>query len=432
MGCPILPPGAIPPDDGTVAATFGSPRLSRGSNMDVDQHGTDTGLGEISLITSSTIADPPLSPLSLSNATVGENVPAIQNPNADQPTRNLHSTEHGAFDPVPAIDPILDQTTGLSSSIACGTVACRRGRSEDLPHKTTPTLGPTIRPTVWPPPGISQGNIAAARHSNGLSHHLSPEHAFTASTIQQTFGLITGLPSGMVYTNAGVATRGGGSVYSEDNPLSLGTPPFGLNAEHPGSSVPSQQSSDPNEQNFHASQMGTNRGFPRRTPTLLPPATASRAEVPLAPQQSDPSYTDEPPFSPTTPTRQHNSRPSGKPRQEVPRMLGEMRDVMENLAVSINGLKDVVSDLRTRQDAPGGSGSSRRWRGSRGRRGGNRNRGGVRGGTRGGGNRSRRTGGPVGDEYVADDEDQEDEDVEDQKNYKLRVSVAAYVLRIWD
>ena len=99
-------------------------------------------------------------------------------------------------------------------------------------------------------------------------------------------------------------------------------------------------------------------------------------------------------------------------------MLGEMRDVIDNLAVSVNGLKDVVSDLRAGQSTDSNSTPVRgsgRGRGSRGRRGGGR--GGV-----GEGNRNQNTDVHMGNDYVADDEGQEDEDHRKPKNYKLRVS----------
>ena len=108
-------------------------------------------------------------------------------------------------------------------------------------------------------------------------------------------------------------------------------------------------------------------------------------------------------------------------------MIGEMRDVIDNLAVSINSLRDVVSDFQVgqnqaRQNTGSGpipvQGSGRR-KGSRGRRGGGR--GSVRAR-----NQRQSTGGHVGDDYVADDESQGDEDHGESKDYKLRVSVAIH------
>ena len=107
-------------------------------------------------------------------------------------------------------------------------------------------------------------------------------------------------------------------------------------------------------------------------------------------------------------------------------MLGEMRDVIDNLAVSVNGLKDAVSDIRAGQSMDSSSTPVRdsgRGRGLRGRRGGGR--GGV-----GEGNRSQSTGGRVNNDYAADDEGQEDEDHRQPKNYKLRVSDIIHVPRL--
>jgi hypothetical protein len=99
-------------------------------------------------------------------------------------------------------------------------------------------------------------------------------------------------------------------------------------------------------------------------------------------------------------------------------MLGEMRDVIGDLTMSVNGLKDIVSDLRARrstpvQDSGRASGSGRR-RGSRGQ--------GQRGGARGWS-----MGGPVGKDYIADDKGQGNEDHGEPKNYKLRVSIVILI-----
>ena len=104
-----------------------------------------------------------------------------------------------------------------------------------------------------------------------------------------------------------------------------------------------------------------------------------------------------------------------------------MKDVIGNLAASINNLKDVVSDLQAEQDIPSGVDSVPPARTPRTRK--------ARAGLRRGG-QSHNTGGSAGEDFAAGDEgggnggdgdDEGDGDGGDgnqveQKDFKMRVS----------
>lgn len=175
--------------------------------------------------------------------------------------------------------------------------------------------------------------------------------------------------------------------------------------------------------------MNVDRAPPVHTSTPPLAVTSSSTEVPPIPGQPDQPRTNEQPLSLTAPTppapagtgqQQRRSGPSNTLGQEIPQMLGEMREVISNLAVSVNSLKDAVSDLRAGQSTPGSSGSAPV-------RGSGRGRGPRRGRGRG---RNEATGGPAGD--VADDEGQGDGDDGEGKDYKLRVSVVTHVRQLPD
>ena len=237
----------------------------------------------------------------------------------------------------------------------------------------------------------------------------------------------------------GTATRSRGR--STDPTQAASTPErvAGVPMPSPRTDPPSSPSTPPqqlvvaNRQNLHTSQ--TDATFHGHTTPILPPVTGFGAEPFPAP-----SHTNDALSSPTTPTpvssrhQRRRSHSSHTPGQEIPQMLGEMRDVIGNLATSVNGLKDVVSDLQARRSTgfgPTPVRGSGRGRGSRGRRGGNGNRRAEGGVGRGEGSQGPGTGDPVGDGFVADDEGQGDE-VNEEKNYKLRVSSFAHVRRLWD
>ena len=240
------------------------------------------------------------------------------------------------------------------------------------PVPATPAIDPIFNQTIGPASGIARDKAAEVPQPfGGLGYHAQQEHVSTTPVIQPTSSRNT-------------------------DPLS-------------GPSALSQ--------GFHTVRTDTIHPFPGYTPAAFPPVTPSNALTLRTPGQSRASKS---PLYPTTPTSVGaggwRSRPSSTFGQEIPLILGEMRDVIGNLAASVNGLKDVVSDLQVGRNA-----GSRRGRGSRGRRG--RGGGGVRGR-----NQSQSTGGPVGDDYVADDESREDEDYGEQKNYKLRVSIIVHAM----
>lgn len=362
------------------------------------------------------------------------------------------------------------QTPSIEASLLLGRPSCyTHGGLVYLSHQNTNLVPTTPATGLTPNPSSNatrNGVGTVARRHDGLLHlpfhnteavsttpAIDPTFNQTAgpsSGIAPTFNPIAGPSSGVTQMNTGVVSRGGGgSAYSRGSLFSLGSPPFGSNTrrttatpeqvvevstpsshtpDHPhGPLVLSRRLTITDGQNSHTSQTDGDHAHRGRTPTPLSSAAGSNAETPRAP---DFPYVNDPPISPTTPTstssghQRRRSRSSNASGQEIPRMLGEMREVIGTLAMSVNGLKDVVSDLQAGQSrGPGttpvrGSG---RGRVSGGRRGGNGNRG-VQGGV-GGGSQHQSTGGLAGDDYVADDEGQGDEDREEPKNYKLRVSV---------
>ena len=339
----------------------------------------------------------------------------------------------------PAINSIFHYNAGPSSGIMQGTVS-HRYELGDSPHQnvpaasTAPAFDLTVNSIICPPSSIAQGNATEPIRS-------SSEHIPTTSTIQPTFNSITGLSSGVMQMDVESASHsGGGPAYLHDNHFS---PPIDANAERTTpvpervteASVPFAHTADPlpgpsssphqltaiRGRSFRTSWTGADLASLGHTPTL---------------------HSDDLPISPTTPTstgsghQRRRSRSSYTTGQAIPQMLGEMRDVIGSLAMSVDGLKDIVSDLRAGQNpGPGstpvrGSGRGNDSRGRRGRGNGSR---GVSGGV-GRGERSQVTGGPVGDDRAADadDESQGDEGSGETKDYKLRVSDIAHVRRAWN
>jgi len=252
---------------------------------------------------------------------------------------HLPNQNMGTVSSTPVVDLTLIQTARPSTDIIHGTVVHRYDDFIDPRHRqttavsTAPAFSPATNPISWGPPSITQGQITEVpQDSSSLGHHAPPEHVSMTATIQPTPGSVPGLSSSTAQMNLGVVPCGSWeSLYSQGNSFSLGSP-----------------------------------GHTPATHTA-PPTTETLG-------QSDTPHTNGPPHSPTSPTpagpgRQWRSRPSHTPGQEVPQMIGEMRDVIDNLAMSVNSLKDVVSDLRAGQST--GSGSIP-VRGSRGRRGGGR------------------------------------------------------------
>ena len=282
-----------------------------------------------------------------------------------------------------------NQIAGPSSGVTQGTATHRYLHQQTTAASTTPTFSPVIHQSSWQPPGVTQARIEEVPEDfSDLGHHTPPEHAFTTPTTNPT------------------SSRATDPRY--DSPVLSST----------------------GEQNVHTPCTNANHPSTGHTPPDTPPVAR---EAPITPIQSDSPHTSESPPSPTTPTpagagRRRHPHASQTFGREIPQMLGEMRDVIGDLAVSVNSLKDVVSDLQAGKNT--GSGSipargSRRGRGSRGQRG--RGRGGVRGG-----NPGQSTGDPVGDDYRADDESQEDEDRREPRNYKLRVSISFTSLAFGD
>ena len=340
----------------------------------------------------------------------------------------------------PTINSIFHYNAGPSSGIMQGTVSHRYGELGDSPHQnvpaasTAPAFDPTVNSVTCPPSSIAQGNTELVRSPS--------EHIPTISTIRPTFNSITGLSSGVMQMDVETASHsGGGSVYPHDNPFFPFSPPIDANAEQttlvperatevfapfthsadplPGPSSSSHQLTAIRGRSFRTSWTGADLASLGHAPTL---------------------HTGDPPISPTTPTstgsghQRRRSRSSHTTGQGIPQMLGEMRDVIGSLAMSVDGLKDVVSDLRAGQNpGPGstpvrGSGRGNDSRGRRGRVNASR---GVRGGV---GRGERSEGGPIGDDRTADadDESQGDEDPGERKDYKLRVSFIVHVQQLWD
>ena len=130
-----------------------------------------------------------------------------------------------------------------------------------------------------------------------------------------------------------VSHSGRGPAYPCNIPFSLGSPPFGMNTERMSPA-------------------------PEWVAELHPPFAHTTNPPPglLTPLQrlvitNGQDSPDDPPLSPTTPTSTGSSQqrwhphPSHMTSQEIPHMLREIRDVIGNLATSVNSLKDVVSDL---------------------------------------------------------------------------------------
>ena len=240
-----------------------------------------------------------------------------------------------------------------------------------------------INQTIGPSTGIARdGPTEVPQHFGDQGRHAPPEHASTTPTIQPTASRNIDLPSGP-------------STLSQERLI--------------------------NGEASHTLHTDINHPTPGPPSTVFPPVTPS--STPVLGNLGQP-FTSESFPSLTTPTpveagQRRRSRPSNTIGQEIPQMLGEMKDVIGNLAASVDSLKGVVSDLQVGQNTRSGRG-----RGSRGRRG--RGRGGVIGG-----NQSQGTGGPVADDYAADDESREDEDQRRLKIYKLRVSIVVHVAYVW-
>lgn len=284
----------------------------------------------------------------------------------------------------PVMNLNSSETAGPSSGITQG-MAVHNDMHPTIAASTTPPFSPAIHQFSWQPPDVTHGRIEEITQDfSGLGYHTPPERAPTTTT-QPTSSRTPDPPS---------------------------RPPVLLIT---------------GERSFHTAHMDANHPSTGHATPDVPPVAQT---TPSTPWQSDSPRTSEFPLSPTSPTpagtgRRRHSYASRTFGREIPQMLGEMRDVIGNLAVSVNGLKDVVSDLQAGQST--GSGSvpvrgSRRGRGSRGQRG--RGRGGVRRG-----NQSQSTGGPVGDDYVADDESQDDVDHGEPRS-KLRVSIVIHVAHV--
>ena len=302
------------------------------------------------------------------------------------------------------------------------------------------TQGMTVRyrdETVYPPPpNISSMSmfgpaINPTTSIPYLGYHAPAERVPTIPMIGPTFD---SLLTGTTQMDLGIFTHGGSRF----------TPQHSIPEPPSGPSTLSQQWEVTDEQDSRTSHMdvdheihGRESHFSRpdlyhantervsTTSAAIPHVSAPATEP--APGQSSQLHTPETLPSPPTPTpvgsgrRRGRSRQSNAIDQEIPQMLGEMRTVIGDLATSVNGLKDAVSDLRSGQNTLGGFGAasvrnSGKGKGRARTGGGNNNSGGTQSSS-GGGSQSR----GAGDEYVADDEGQGDE-VERPKNYQLRVS----------
>jgi hypothetical protein len=310
------------------------------------------------------------------------------------------STGHRKTTGIPTAPPRPPPSSGRSDQL----------RTDEL---TTPTVNSTTRstasgtiqeiPIASITPDIRQSNVLGVPRY--LGNHTPVEHIPKTPTIGPTFNPPK---SGITQTNPGAFTHvRGGPAYLQGDVFSHRSPHLGSNTERTAS---------PFEQVAGAS------------------AHMDIDHPPPSPGQSSQFRTNESPLSPTTPTPTGGRRQRQRPSQsdtygkEIPQMLGNVRDIMSNLATSIEGLKDAIYDLRTQQNTPGGSGSvpahsSRKGKERARRDGGGGDSGGRPQSGTGGGSRAQNAGGHLGDEYIADDEGQEDE-VEEPigKDYKLRVS----------
>jgi hypothetical protein len=360
--------------------------------------------------------------------------PQCSDMDVDQPRSN---TESGDELPASVVNPRIPSTQGTVVCHYEGVVSPPLRKAATV--STTLTFGMTM---PWQPSDVAQGKIVEVpEHFDELP--TPPEHVSTPQKTQPTSSLITGLSRGVTRMNLGLGVAAE-SLHPRGNTFTLRSPPFGRKTSNLGqsaaasssrtvdppsrSSVSSQQPTVPDERSPHVSQMDVDHSSPSRVSTPPPAAASFSIPSPPIPEQSEPQHAGGPPLSPTTPTpvgagrQRWRSRTSYTFGQEIPQMLGDMKDVIGDLAASVNGLKDVVSDLRAGQGIPGGFGSTSAR--SSGRRGSGRGRssGGQRGGERG-----RGTGGPVGDDYTADDEGQEDEDQREPKNPQLRVSAVTHI-----
>ena len=238
---------------------------------------------------------------------------------------------------------------------------------------TTPMFSLAINPIVRQPSSVTRNNITGvAQYLGGLEYFAQYNSASTIPTTNPAFTSIMGPPANISQIGMGLATLGGGSTHSQDDPLPFRPLHFGpdtgqttpileqvagvstasprISDPPPGPSDPPLQRAAASEPNSHTSLM--NVGHLPLGGTSTPPVTASSAEPPPAPRRLDQSHTYEPLLSPTTPTPVDRGRQRLRSRpntlsQEIPQMLGEMKNVIVNLATSVNGLKDAVSDLRS-------------------------------------------------------------------------------------
>lgn len=358
-------------------------------------------------------------------------------PSVSRPTQGSYHMSGGTFNATPTtmVTPTFNRTAGPSSGVTQGMVVRRNEGLVSSPLRDVAKVSSTLvsnTPTnsiPWQFSDVPYGYIVEVPEVCSDSVHTAPqEHVFTIPRIQRIVNPTAGLSSGVARMNLGLV-----SANPQDNAFSLGSPPFGRRTSTPRRSpstfsVPPQQPATVGERSPHTSRMDIDDPSPGRASTPPPPAATSfNLGSPPALGRSNRPHSNEPLVSPTSPTpigagrQRQRPRPSHMSGQEIPQMLGEMRDVIGNLAASVNGLKDAVSDLRAEQRTAGSSGQTS-TRQSGGRRGSGRGRGfgSQRGGGRG---QNESTGGFFGDNYVADDEGQGDEDHGEPKNYKLRVSV---------
>ena len=385
--------------------------------MDIDQLGLSAGSGGAPNAGQSfTVAGTSSQPRPLPNFNADQHVSTPLNQNTNQP---IWSVEHRTLVPLSAV----------------------------------PVFTLAIDPIVPAPSTITQSNVAeAARYLNGLGYVTQYENVFPIPAIGPALTSIIGASSSTSQAGIVSFTLGEGSAYSQDDPSTLGFPHLGPDTRRtasileqvPGVSRPSPHTADPppgppdplqqqaaaSEPDSRSSQTIADQS-PRRI--LIPPVNAPVMEP--IPGQSSELHTDEAPPSPTTPTPVGRGRQRWRPRQsntinqEIPQMLGEMRTVIGDLATSVNGLKDAVSDLQSSQNTSGGFGSAPVRSSGKGKGKGRAKTGGGFQGAAGGG-QGQSASGHVGEEYVADDEGQGD-DVERPKNYKLRVSFVPHVRRFW-
>ena len=348
----------------------------------------------------------------------------------------------------PTVNPTLDQISGPPPGITQEMSVHHRGTATYSPDRNiTPTFGspPYIMGDTIP--GVSQRSMyyAPPGYDPTTAVGLTPDLPLTRATRMDLRGFtgvnrrLQRLQDKTSSLASSPFSRGGDSALSTvpSNPIGGSTFPPPIPGLPSQPLAPSQRSSV-NSPTPHTDLNHTIHGRGTATPTTAPPVSVFTAEMSSGQSNEHEQYAGGAPLSPTSPVpsssgwnRQHSRHPNTF-GQDVPQMLGEMKDVIANLAASVNGLKDAVSDLRTRQSPPTGLGSvpvrrSEKGKGRARRDGGISDSGEPRDGV-GVGDR-------VDDDSVADDEGEVDEDEVDDNSeqgiVRIRVGVVACIPRLY-